>query len=167
MSQSIASLLVVTDSPTLTVDDVDLSDLAFWGRPPRERFETFALLRSEAPIAFFAEPDFGDATTVNGKRTITNVAPQALFAMNSEFSFEHARKLAETLLAMKDGNDARSVEAAYTKILNRAPSADEVDSSLTYIEKYSAKYGGKTPQLEAWQSLCHILLSSNEFLYLD
>jgi cytochrome c553 len=111
--------------------------------------------------------DFGDATTVNGKRTITNVAPQALFAMNSEFGFEHARKLAEALLAMKDVNDAKRVEAAYTRILNRAPSSDEVDSSLTYVEKYSAKYGGKTPQIDAWQSFCHILLSSNEFLYLD
>jgi hypothetical protein len=111
--------------------------------------------------------DFGDATTVNGKRTTTNVAPQALFAMNSEFGFEHARKLAEMLLAAPDTSSDHRVEAAYVRILNRAPSSDEVDSALTYIQKYQAKYGKEKPELEAWQSFCHILLSSDEFLYLD
>ncbi len=111
--------------------------------------------------------DFGDATTVNGKRTITNVAPQALFAMNSEFGFEHSRKLAEMLLAMPDATPARRVEAAYLRILNRYPTSDEVDTVLTYMQKYSTKYGKDNADLEAWQSLCHILLSSNEFLYLD
>jgi hypothetical protein len=111
--------------------------------------------------------DFGDATTVNGKRTITNVAPQALFAMNSEFGFEHSRKLAEMLLASPDAGSGRRVEAAYLRILNRTPSSGEVDAVLTYIQKYEATYGKEKPELEAWQSFCHILLSSNEFLFLD
>ncbi len=111
--------------------------------------------------------DFGDATTVNGKRSITNVAPQALFAMNSEFGFEHSRKLAEMLLTMPDASAGRRVEAAYLRILNRAPSSQEVDGALTYIRKYETTYGKEKPELEAWQSFCHILLSSNEFLYLD
>ena len=111
--------------------------------------------------------DFGDATTVNGRRSNTNVAPQALFAMNSEFGFEHARKLAEALLASGSLSDARRLQSAYQRILNRTPSNDEIDYAFTYLQKYAALYGGKTAQLDAWQSLCHILLSSNEFLYLD
>ena len=35
--------------------------------------------------------DFGDATTVTSKRANTNVAPQALFMMNSEFVEQRAR----------------------------------------------------------------------------
>jgi hypothetical protein len=111
--------------------------------------------------------DFGDATTVNGKRTITNVAPQALFAMNSEFGFEHSRRLAETLVAMPDATPARRMEAAYMRILNRYPTPDEVDAGLTYMQKYGEKFGKDNAELEAWKSFCHILLSSNEFLYLD
>ncbi len=111
--------------------------------------------------------DFGDATTVNGKRTITNVAPQALFAMNSEFGFEHSRKLAEMLLAMPDVTSKRRVEVAYMRILNRYPTADEVDTVLTYMQKYTEKYGKENADREALESLCHVLLSSNEFLYLD
>jgi hypothetical protein len=41
--------------------------------------------------------DFGDATTSTGKRMLTNVAPQALFMMNSGFVSERARNLAAAL----------------------------------------------------------------------
>jgi cytochrome P450 len=39
-----------------------LSDLGFWGRPPDQRFEAFARLRHERPIAFFDEPSFDDGS---------------------------------------------------------------------------------------------------------
>ena len=43
--------------PALTLDEIDLSDLAFWERPWSEREEAFALLRRQRPLAFFDEPD--------------------------------------------------------------------------------------------------------------
>jgi cytochrome P450 len=39
------------------VDDINLSDLSFWARPPEERDAAFAILRKERPLAFFEEPD--------------------------------------------------------------------------------------------------------------
>jgi hypothetical protein len=109
--------------------------------------------------------DFGDASTVNGKRTQTNVAPQTLFMMNSEFGFEHAHRVAEEVLAMKDAPDSRRLEEAYLRILSRRPEPEEIDSALTYINQFEKKYPG--PPLNAWQSFCHLLLASNEFVYLD
>lgn len=44
---------------SLTLPDVgafDLSDTAFWARPPEEREAVFAALRRDEPFAFFAEP---------------------------------------------------------------------------------------------------------------
>ena len=41
----------------LALDQIDLSDLAFWERPWVEREGAFALLRRERPLAFFEEPD--------------------------------------------------------------------------------------------------------------
>ncbi len=41
----------------LSLDEIDLSDLAFWERPWAEREGAFALLRSERPLAHFEEPD--------------------------------------------------------------------------------------------------------------
>src|SRR6266567_3217647 len=43
--------------PALQLDDVDLSDFAFWGRPPAEREAAFALLRAQARPVFYPEPE--------------------------------------------------------------------------------------------------------------
>jgi cytochrome P450 len=40
----------------LAVDQIDLSDIGFWERPPDEREGAFQLLRRERPLAFFKEP---------------------------------------------------------------------------------------------------------------
>ncbi|MBV8817125.1 MAG: DUF1553 domain-containing protein, partial [Acidobacteriaceae bacterium] len=111
--------------------------------------------------------DFGDATTVNGKRNLTNVAPQTLFAMNSEFGFERARNVAEAVLASSYVSDSKRLEAAYVRVLNRKPSASEVDEALTYLNRFEQKYPGDQAALNAWKSYLHILLASNEFFYVD
>ena len=41
---------------TLNVNDIDLSDIEFWGRPPVERDAAFAVLRREVVLPFYAEP---------------------------------------------------------------------------------------------------------------
>ena len=42
---------------SLSLDQIDLSDLEFWERPWSEREGAFQLLRRERPLAFFEEPD--------------------------------------------------------------------------------------------------------------
>ncbi len=109
--------------------------------------------------------DFGDATTPGEARTRTNVAPQALFLRNSKFAVEHARGLASRLLADSALNDARRIERAYLMTLTRAPEPAEVDEALSYIAALEKRLTEKDARLTAWQSFCHILVSSNEFLY--
>ena len=105
--------------------------------------------------------DFGDATTVNGKRALTNVAPQALFMMNSEFVFARADAVTQTL----SGDGKARLEDLYLRILDRKPSGEEVDAALTYMERYKQKF--HADDAAAWRSFCHVLFASNEFLYLD
>ena len=52
---------MVPDS-VLGLDEIDLSDLAFWERPWSEREGAFALLRRERPLPFFEEPDMSEAS---------------------------------------------------------------------------------------------------------
>ncbi len=47
---------MIPDS-VLSLEEIDLSDLAFWARPWSEREGAFRLLRAERPLAFFEEPD--------------------------------------------------------------------------------------------------------------
>jgi mono/diheme cytochrome c family protein len=105
--------------------------------------------------------DFGDATTTNEGRSRTNVAPQALFMMNSSFVSTRAKNLAKKLVENDNLDNRRRVEIAYSTVLARKPTEAEANAALEYVQAFQAKSG------DAWQSLCRILLSSNEFVYVD
>ncbi len=111
--------------------------------------------------------DFGDATTSTDRRARTNVAPQALFMMNSAFVAERARNVASMLLNDGRADDRRRIERAYLLTLNRNPAAAEVDTALSYVNSFERKFSGSRTPLDAWQSLCRVLISSNDFMYLD
>ena len=108
--------------------------------------------------------DFGDATTVTGKRALTNIAPQALFMMNSDFVAERALDLAQSIA--KDNPPPKRIERAYWTILDRPPLPGEVDAGLTYVDSFRKKFQTAS-ELDAWQSFCRILLASDDFIYVD
>jgi hypothetical protein len=96
--------------------------------------------------------DFGDATTTCEGRALTNTAPQALFMMNSAFVSDRAETLAKQFWV------AGRVDQLYQRILDRQPTPAERDDALGYVAK-AGDHG--------WVSLARILLSSNEFIYVD
>ncbi|MFM8394683.1 MAG: PSD1 and planctomycete cytochrome C domain-containing protein, partial [Acidobacteriota bacterium] len=110
--------------------------------------------------------DFGDATAMSGKRQLTNIATQALFWMNSEFVTIRSKNLAGELLKAKGGANEGRVRSAYLRILNRPPNADEVAQALRYLADFNARQP-KAEAAAAWQSLLRVLMSSNEFIYVD
>ncbi|MDQ3012070.1 MAG: DUF1553 domain-containing protein, partial [Acidobacteriota bacterium] len=111
--------------------------------------------------------DFGDATVMSGKRQLTNVATQALFWMNSQFVTDRSQKFAEQLLKDKTPSDTERVKATYLRILNRAATDDETANALGYVSGFKQKVAGDAAELKAWQSLCRVLMASNEFIYVD
>ena len=145
------------------------------GKNKRERIDADELKRRTLYIpvrrgnipSLFSTFDFGDATTASDGRTRTNVAPQALFLMNSQFVIDRSRGLAGRLLEQKAASDADRVRDAYLIVLGRQPEPSEVDSALTYVASLAGKLDGPEAALKAWGSLCHILVATNEFLYLE
>ena len=113
------------------------------------------LMRNKLPnlLGLF---DFGDATTANGKRSVTNVAPQALYLMNSGFVLSVAGNMAAAL----DGPPAERVRRAYHLALGRPPTAEENLQAMAYVRTRSDAGPG-------WTSLCKMLLASNEFHYVE
>jgi hypothetical protein len=128
----------------------------------RRRMVYLPLRRANLP-ALLNLFDFGDATTPSGKRVLTNVAPQALFAMNSKMVADVSRNLATSVLKA-GASDAARLERLYLQTLSRKPEAAEVDDALTYIRQFEQRHGS---QPDAWSSFCRILLASNEFIYVD
>jgi hypothetical protein len=74
---------------------------------------------------------------------------------------DRAKNLAKKLVENDNLDNRRRVETAYSTVLARKPTEDEVTAALEYVKSFEAKHG------DAWQSLCRILLSSNEFVYVD
>jgi len=121
------------------------------------------LRRSNLPTLYMLF-DFGDATSPDGKRNPTTVSTQALFMMNSPLVDREAKSLAARVLE-RDTKDARRIEDTYVAILDRRPDAGEMDAGLSYMQGLRRKWKDITEE-KAWQSLCHALMASNEFVYL-
>jgi hypothetical protein len=129
----------------------------------RRRTVYLPLRRSNLP-SLLTMFDFGDATTSNETRTETNVAPQALYMMNSDFVAGRAASLARMLLSRETG-DARRVERAWFLVLGREPEPAESRMALEYIANFPARSGGDKARELAWSSFCRSLVASNDFLY--
>jgi hypothetical protein len=121
--------------------------------------------RSNLPT-LFSLFDFGDAGASNPQRTETNIAPQALYMMNSDFVAERARALASTLLADDELDDAGRIQQAYLLVLNRPVTPASTELALSYLSGFPPA-GGEDRRLTAWTSLCRALIASNNFLYVE
>jgi hypothetical protein len=121
------------------------------GKGKRERIDADELKRRTIYIpvrrgnipSLFSTFDFGDATTASEGRARTNVAPQALFLMNSQFVVDRSRGFAKRLLAQSGLSGSDRVRIAYLAALGREPDAGELDSALSYVAALAEKLGGQ------------------------
>jgi hypothetical protein len=107
--------------------------------------------------------DAADSTALVDRRTISTVAPQALFLLNNGFVMDQAKGLAKRLQA-ETKDDPAGVERAYILLYGRPPSAAETRIGLEYLKKLRAT-GVAVDQ--SWEPYCHALLCANEFIYVD
>jgi hypothetical protein len=104
-----------------------------------------------------ANPDASDE-----KRTISTVAPQALFLLNHEFTLTQAGRLADRLTREAPVDETARIQRAYRLLYARLPTALEIDIARQVLVR-SAGYGSQS----AWRDLAHVLLCCNELVYLD
>ena len=110
--------------------------------------------------------DFADTTLPCGQRDVTTAPTQALALLNN--SFVHARSQAVArrilVLAPTDVND--QIPLAWRLILGREPDEYEAGLAVEHFVKQRDSTDGDSDFL-ALASLCHVLLNSNEFMYVD
>jgi hypothetical protein len=101
-----------------------------------------------------------DASTE--KRTVSTVAPQALLFLNHPFVFTQACHLAQRLAALVPGDDNARIDRAYQLLFGRTARQEEREVCLAFLHRPGM------PRNEAdWPGLVHLLLCSNEFMYVD
>lgn len=108
--------------------------------------------------------DYTDASVPNGNRETSTVAPQALYALNSDFIMNAAAKLAEKLLS-EHAESADRIRALFENTFGRLPSNSEISVIEGHLEFMQSSLK-QTEQL-AWASLCQTFLISNEFIYVE
>ena len=115
--------------------------------------------------------NFPHPNDITGARAQTTVATQALFLMNAPFVKERAKQLNERIHSMDLGSDLASLNFAYKLVAGRPPSMNEIRVAQQFIEGLSESEGAESGNLvlrkKAWEQLCHGLLISNSFLFIE
>lgn len=114
-------------------------------------------------LDLFEAFDFPDPNMVVGRRTVSTVAPQALYLMNSPFMMGQARLAAQALLAAPEPDDARRVERAYRLTLGRPPTGGERGLALRFLA--GAASAGEREA--AWERLYQVLFACIDFRYVN
>lgn len=106
--------------------------------------------------------DFPDPNAHSPARTNTTTPLQGLFALNSPLLETQSRGLAERLMREVSGDDTERIQQAYWLLYGRPASSREVALGLTFLNDDSAP-----DRQAAWTQYAHVLLISNDFLYVD
>ena len=96
------------------------------------------------------------------KRITSTVAPQALLLMNHPWMSDQARHFADRLTSEVPEGDVARIERAYQLLFGRKPKDAELTVAQTILQ-------GADPAVAnaGWVDLAHVLLCSNEFIYID
>jgi hypothetical protein len=131
-----------------------------WEKPVSRRtvYGKISRFRLDRMLSLF---DFPDPNITCEQRASSNVPPQKLFFLNSELVRDAAKALSARLHAETPDDPAR-IERAYQLLFARAPSAYEKRRGIAFLAA-----GGRGDPSAVWQQYAQMLLSSNEFSFLD
>ena len=105
------------------------------------------------------------------RRSASTVAPQSLLLMNSTFMVARSEAFAARLAREAGSKPAARVALAWRLALGRDPRPDQMAEALAFVRGQQAEFARgpdpKPAESHAWASLCHALMCSNAFLYVD
>lgn len=113
------------------------------------------------------------------RRGTSVVSSQALHLMNSDLTRENARYMAGRIVDAVGDDATAQIERAYLLAFARRPSVDETKAALGALERMNAEWEKPLEKERpaepvrsrakwlALSTLCHALINSAEFLYID
>ena len=142
--------------------------------PATWRRSVYSYWKRGMKFPMFDVHDQPDQNITTEKRNITTVPTQALTLLNNEFVLLHARHLAERVVREAGGGDAAArIKTLYRIALSREPSPSELAGQVEFIRKQREFRAAKAPgsgenvDLAALVDLSHVLLNTNEFVYIN
>ena len=145
-----------------------------WGRSPLDqqlRRTIYVFQRRSLVLPIVEAFDGADMANTCPRRSATTIAPQALALFNGEFSRTEAKFFAERVVKEAGENPIAEIDRAYELALCRTPSASQKAMAIEFMNRQkSLRPEVKNPlelQKAALTELCHVLMNTNEFIYLD
>jgi hypothetical protein len=136
------------------------------------RRSVYMFSKRSLAVPMMAVFDSCDTTAPTGRRDVSTVAPQALTLLNNEWV--HGESYAMAARAIAAGSDRKQrVLAAWRIVLSREPTERERDASIEFVSRWQSTSGSGAGSSDADQelfaiaALCHTLINTNEFIYLD
>lgn len=146
--------------------------LPFTGVPETNQRSIYLITLRNRRQPFFALFDGADPNASTPQRQVTTVPTQALYFMNDPFVHAQAERLIERVqsIAVDD-----RLGVIFHLVFQRLPTAAEQLAAERFMAKYRQSIDSEStaggadpdPELATWQAYARVLLSSNEFLYVD
>ena len=144
------------------------------------RRSVYVEVRRTRPLAVLDTFDWPRMSPNCDQRRTSTVAPQSLMLMNSDFVLEYSEKFARRIESETTDDPVERIDRAWRLAFGRAPNDSERASAQSFLEEQTATFTETLPapkedqqtpaptaEQRALETLCQMLLSSNEFLYID
>jgi Protein of unknown function (DUF1553) len=165
-----------------------------WGSSSEEdglRRTIYVFQRRSLVLPIVEAFDGADMNNTCPRRSATTIAPQALALFNGDFTRTESKFFAERVLKDAGDDPGKQIERAYQIALCRRPTVAQKQTALDFLTRQAHLHldpnhqanASPTVQQAGFKSLddkaqkeaaraaladfCHVLINTNEFIYLD
>ncbi len=140
---------------------LELGGASVKGNVPRRSI--YVIIKRNTKDEVLGAFDFAGGITSTAHRNVTTTPTQALLMINGEWLLKRAGAMADRIAKMELKTEAAQIEAAYKLTYGRSPNQTELQTLIPFLKNQKSD---QTDQ-QALIDLCHVLLNSNEFLYIE
>jgi hypothetical protein len=160
----------IRDSVLFVAGDLDLKEIGGPSKdfgPDNARRTVYCKVSRFRLNNYLQVFDFPNPSFTAEQRFSTNVPLQRLYFMNNDFVYAQAGKLAERVHTQ--ASETARIAEAYRLLYGRAPNAKEIEMGLQFLKTTPEKAGDTVngEPITAWRQYARVLLSANEFEFVD
>ena len=151
---------------------VVLHKQSFAGAAAGDRRSIYVLFRRAYNLSFLSVFDQPLVALNCTRRDASAVPLQALAMLNDDFVIEQATHLAARVARLTDGPKEKAIRSVFRLALARLPSPNEMEICSRLLERQTAifrasKLSAQAAEHQALVQLCHTILNTSEFLYVE
>ena len=136
-----------------------------------QRRSVYVFVRRNVRYPMFEVFDMPDTHESCARRNTTVTAPQALELLNNELVLDWSRSLAGRVMNDAGLTPEAQVDRAWKFVYSRQASDEERKAALSFLDRQTELLSDRLDKQEARSAaltdLCHMLLNSNEFVYVN